>query len=168
MLRMPVSRYVRDNKNHIGLKYNTRKDKGKIRRKTCRCGAPRHCSKLGKLYGYCLVCKDHVERSWAQRNPDRWAAHQQKSRLKCKFGLTVEQFEKMLLSQNSLCAICARKMIVGGPNATNKAHIDHNHETSRVRSLLCTQCNWMLGQARESEDILRAAIGYLRKWATNE
>ena len=39
--------------------------------------------------------------------------------------------------------------------------MDHNHVTSRVRGLLCTRCNRMLADAKDSIELLRAGIVYL-------
>ena len=41
--------------------------------------------------------------------------------------------------------------------------VDHNHETGKIRALLCSECNQMLGKAKDSEETLLAAVAYLRK-----
>ena len=52
------------------------------------------------------------------------------------YGITKEQYEKMLEQQGGECAIC--KII-------EKFVIDHDHETGEVRGLLCKGCNNTLG-----------------------
>jgi hypothetical protein len=39
--------------------------------------------------------------------------------------------------------------------------VDHDHQTSQVRALLCWNCNCGLGHFRENAEIMRAAIRYV-------
>lgn len=41
-------------------------------------------------------------------------------------------------------------------------HVDHDHETGLIRGLLCHHCNTLLGHAKDSVDVLEAAIVYLK------
>ena len=77
--------------------------------------------------------------------------------LKRTFGISLTQYDSMLIAQNGRCAICLDKV-----TPAKALSVDHNHETGKVRQLLCHLCNVMLGSARESEDILMRAISYLR------
>ena len=75
------------------------------------------------------------------------------------YGLTVEQYDKMLEQQNGGCAIC------GGQNKDGRRlFIDHCHQSEKVRGLLCSKCNLFLGAANDSVDILSRAITYLNKF----
>jgi hypothetical protein len=57
-----------------------------------------------------------------------------------KFGLTLEQYDQMYAAQNGGCAIC------GGQNDDGRRlFVDHNHQTGRVRGLLCARCNTRTG-----------------------
>lgn len=72
-----------------------------------------------------------------------------------EYGLTEEQYNNMVLSQNNLCAICNN-------TSKNKAlAIDHNHKTGEVRGLLCQNCNLAIGLFKENIIILNKAIEYL-------
>ena len=57
-----------------------------------------------------------------------------------KYGLSLEEVEKLLQQQNSLCAICNQP-----PVGQRKLCVDHCHTTGQVRGLLCLQCNTTLG-----------------------
>jgi hypothetical protein len=61
----------------------------------------------------------------------------------------------MIEAQGGLCAICA------GP--LDRPHVDHDHETGKVRGILCFNCNAGLGKFKDSVEIADAATEYLRK-----
>lgn len=84
--------------------------------------------------------------------------------LKSRYGMTPEEYDKILADQGGVCAICS------GTNASGRAlHVDHRHGCCGpnkaclkcVRALLCSRCNTGIGQFRESPDLLRRAIAYL-------
>jgi len=79
------------------------------------------------------------------------------NRIKKEYGLSEQEFNKMLEMQNYSCAICSESL-----NEKN-THIDHNHKCGTVRSLLCNKCNQGLGLFKESEEIFKKAIEYLKK-----
>lgn len=61
---------------------------------------------------------------------------ERKNRLKRTYGLTLKQYDKMIEDQGGVCAIC------GGINENgHRLAVDHNHETGKVRGLLCRKCN---------------------------
>lgn len=76
------------------------------------------------------------------------------------YGLTEEQVSQIFENQEGLCAICSTLMEVAG-RGRNRACIDHDHETGRVRGLLCGLCNVGLGCLRDSPQLLRNATQYL-------
>lgn len=76
-----------------------------------------------------------------------------------RYGLTIDQYRAMVLAQGGRCAICLREPSGKG------FHIDHNHQTMVVRSLLCDGCNPGLGNFREDPDALRRAADYLERFA---
>lgn len=78
--------------------------------------------------------------------------------LKRNYGMTVAEYDAMLLAQGGVCAICR------GVNKNGKRlSVDHNHDTGAVRDLLCASCNLVIGHCREQALILREAIRYLEK-----
>ena len=79
-----------------------------------------------------------------------------KSRMKMRYGLSVEQYEAMCQAQGGLCAICDK-----APSGRGKLVVDHKHETGAVRGLLCDHCNFFIGNAKESIATLKKAIDYL-------
>jgi hypothetical protein len=81
--------------------------------------------------------------------------------LKYLYGITFEDYEVKLKRQGGGCAICGTK-IPGGRG--KHFHVDHNHFTGQVRDLLCHNCNFVIGYAKEDTDILQAVIQYLEIW----
>lgn len=72
------------------------------------------------------------------------------------YGITVEQFDELLRSQNNCCALC-HKIFEDTPN------VDHCHSTGVVRELLCGHCNKGLGHFFDNPELLIAAANYIIK-----
>jgi hypothetical protein len=77
------------------------------------------------------------------KNRDKIRAHhaanphiKRNEALKRKYGLTPETFDALYQTQNGVCKICARQV---------ELVVDHDHNTGRVRGLLCRKCNAELG-----------------------
>ena len=90
--------------------------------------------------------------------PDR------KRALKYLYGLTPEAYTALLESQNYTCKICQKPQ----DWVTNKSKlgfwslcVDHDHVTGRIRGLLCSKCNTLLGKAEDKVEVLQRAIEYL-------
>ena len=92
------------------------------------------------LTKWCKLCRTIATKVWNKHNPKKVQAHNRQHHLKRKFGLTLDQYDQMFESQNGVCGIC------GKPDITGKyLYVDHNHETGKVRGLLCHRCNCGLG-----------------------
>ncbi len=76
-----------------------------------------------------------------------------------RHGLTLEDFERMSITQGGKCAICGTT--TPGGNGKHLA-VDHDHITGEVRALLCGHCNQGLGHFKDNPNRLEAAARYLR------
>jgi Recombination endonuclease VII len=76
------------------------------------------------------------------------------------YDLTPEQYESLYASQDGRCKICQSAKLA---NEDGELVVDHDHQTGKVRGLLCHHCNLILGHAKDSPDILRAAVAYLEE-----
>lgn len=83
--------------------------------------------------------------------------------LKKRFGISLEEYQLMLENQNNLCAICGRpeRTVDHRTKKVRSLAVDHNHNTGKVRGLLCTDCNRALGLLQDSKDVLQNALAYL-------
>jgi hypothetical protein len=76
--------------------------------------------------------------------------------LKRKYGMSSEQFQRVLEAQAHRCAICRSPF-----EGTLRPCVDHDHATGEVRWLLCGGCNLGIGNFREDPVRLRAAAAML-------
>jgi Recombination endonuclease VII len=73
-----------------------------------------------------------------------------------KYGITLAQYNQMLVNQDGVCAICGR------PPKHYALSVDHNHVTGENRKLLCAPCNKVLAYL-ENEEWLTRAQQYLEE-----
>lgn len=108
----------------------------------------------------CLMCSRIVNKLHHAAPAAKAAARNR--RLQRLYDLSIEEFDKLLASQDGVCAIC--KLPEGGKVKGNNSgwHVDHDHNTGRVRGVLCPTCNNMLGYAKDNPATLQAGIEYLK------
>jgi hypothetical protein len=75
------------------------------------------------------------------------------------FGVTPDQYRQQLAAQENCCAICKTPVT----NLSRQLAVDHDHATGKLRGLLCLKCNTALGKFGDSEELLLAALDYLRR-----
>ncbi len=73
-----------------------------------------------------------------------------------KYGITEEDFQRMLAKQGGVCAIC------GCHQRYQRLAVDHCHRSGVVRGLLCVNCNRGLGKFFDSPLRLIRAAEYLK------
>ena len=73
-----------------------------------------------------------------------------------RYGITIEDYERLLIDQQFKCAIC-NVSLDGGKDT----HMDHSHDTGFPRGILCRACNWGIGQFKDDPDLLRKAADYI-------
>jgi hypothetical protein len=83
------------------------------------------------------------------------------ARLISAYGITLEQYEKMVEDHQLKCAICGEEGFELVKGQKLKLVIDHCHKTGAVRGLLCHNCNRGIGLLQDSVSNLEAAIAYL-------
>ena len=97
---------------------------------------------------YCKPCHK------ARGNESRQRLHgrSREYHLRRRYGIGTKAFEEMLAAQDYTCLICGRP---------DPEHVDHSHETGKVRGILCFNCNQGLGNFRDDMGIRVRAANYL-------
>lgn len=122
------------------------------------------------LQNACKPCANKMVAESRARNPER---HRKASRrwnaangdqvhdayLNRTYGIDHAEYERMFDAQGGRCAIC--KSSDPGPR-TKRFHVDHCHDTGKVRGLLCSRCNTGIGQLKHDQARLLAAQEYLK------
>lgn len=114
---------------------------------------------FAKVKGYaggyrptCRLCvnkrKNELRSGWSKKA----VADQQR---KYAYGLTPEAYDNMVREQDNKCKLCLEEMI--------PPHVDHCHETKKVRGLLCKLCNAALGQFKDDPIRIARAVAYLEQ-----
>lgn len=147
------------------------------------CAGP--IDRQGKRTQYCSACvverRRQSWRNWRSQpgSGEKIAQYQRQKRaedadysykflIKSRYGITVEDYYRLLAAQNGGCAICGSPE----PKTGNQKHlqIDHDHKCCPgnrscgkcVRGLLCGVCNKMLGAIGDDMLKLERAINYLK------
>lgn len=94
-----------------------------------------------------------IHKEWRAKNPDRVRS----AGFKNRYGITADDYDQMLQSQRGKCSICSRNQ----KDVRLPFVIDHNHETGKIRGLLCFRCNTGIGQLCDDIGLLKKAIAYL-------
>ena len=84
--------------------------------------------------------------------------------LKRLYGITIEDYEAMLETQGEVCAVCKKKetsLSNGSPPRVKPLAVDHDHETGKVRGLLCQGCNTSVGLLEDDIERVSAMVQYL-------
>lgn len=168
-------------KNAGGAKLRKERNAAKTERMCYRCGVAKARREFNSATAsYCTDCKNAYERAWAKNNPERCAEYKRRSIAKAaasdpdfyrkltlrKFRMSLGEYERLLADQGGRCAICR----IDSPGGRGAWHVDHDRSCCPsakscgecVRGLLCTNCNLMLGHAKDEPTVLVAALNYLK------
>lgn len=124
---------------------------------------------------YCRSCHNKMQREKynsdplqkikrqirASRRKEKDPLASRRKELKRLYNITLEEYAEIFKNQGEVCAICKNTC------STKKSlSVDHDHETGRVRGLLCNKCNVGLGSFRDSKILLLRASEYLNSQQT--
>ena len=110
------------------------------------------CSRNGKRQKYC----SHACRMVYYRKNGKG----KDTNLLWRYGISLDEYNLMMVNQSDRCANC-----LTDDKGKNKDfwNVDHNHETGKIRALLCSACNKSLGLMGEDAENIRALADYLDK-----
>lgn len=97
--------------------------------------------------------------AWArERRANDPAAERMRSWKQAGVPCTEVKYQELFATQGGCCACCHTPLaVLRGKNLV----VDHCHETSKIRGLLCHNCNLGLGNFKDDPNILRAAADYI-------
>lgn len=121
--------------------------------------------RIGQSVAHCKKCNAESIFSRRERDKTLYRRVEWPSKLKRYYGITVDDYYRMLDEQGGACAICEAK--TPGMRHFKKNgkfemfHVDHCHSTGKVRGLLCSSCNRAIGLIRDDPEIARRLSLYL-------
>jgi len=128
----------------------------------------RICDRLSYFTFYrvkgCIFCKKPLEdsdRSARCKKMGYWCCKdcEKTYNFKYYYDFPLSSYKKLLKEQNESCAICG----IHNSKLKESLFLDHNHNTGKVRGLLCRKCNSGIGLLGDNMAILKKAISYLEK-----
>lgn len=117
----------------------------------------KHRDKWG-FYAYCDTCKKQKAKDYSSKTDSKIVIRRRELK---KYGITLEDQQRMYAEQGGRCKICGKEIFLFGDRKKDTAHVDHDHLTGRVRGLLCQECNTGLGKFNDSVENLKSAINYI-------
>jgi len=105
-----------------------------------------YTTKRGKTYGFCRACR-------AVRREGHREWHRDYMLMR-RYQLTRQERSDILVSQDGLCAICYTRPAIA---------VDHDHETGKVRGMLCKGCNTAIGVIGDTPEALENVLEYLTR-----
>ena len=106
---------------------------------------------------WCRECKQKYARKY-----NKLPAEQKKTRkryLATRYNISLKKYEELHRNQNGMCFLCSK---VEKPASRNtRLCVDHNHNTGKIRGLLCDNCNRALGMFGDDYRVLQRAANYL-------
>ncbi len=124
---------------------------------------PKHVTRTSRESPWCRECINAAARDYSARNREKTRKYQREKARVVKYGLTPDLLAAKLAGQGGKCDICGDALSTV-LHSRPMLHVDHNHTTEEVRSILCGECNTMIGKAKEIPAILEAGAAYLRRY----
>lgn len=119
----------------------------------------------GQRRSKCKACEAEYAKTYKAQNEeklqDKWrkasrkysSTDMRRNKTLKKYGLTKDGYNLMYTEQDGCCKICKTNI---------NLCVDHNHDTGKVRGLLCNKCNVGLGCFIDDIELLEKAIEYLK------
>lgn len=142
----------------LTLEYFHSAGRGDNLRKTCK-----ECVNKKRRENIDLKKKANKKRKEKYANDPEYRKRHKDRVYRNKFGITLEEYNKMFNDQNGCCKLCG----IHQSNCPKALAVDHCHEHEEktgeilIRGLLCGNCNKGLGNFKDNTETLKLAISYL-------
>jgi len=111
------------------------------------------------LTSWCKLCCAKQSKVWYSNTQNKRKNYL--NRIKNKYGVSSEEYQKMFDEQEGKCLICEKH----DDDVKQRLHVDHCHQTGKVRGLLCFNCNAGMGNLGDDIVLLEKAIQYLKSYS---
>ena len=105
------------------------------------------------------------QRDWKRQerinHPERVRLRSRVKGIKRFYGITLEEYEVKLASQNNLCGLCGKPF--DATQEKTRPTLDHRHSDGKLRDFLHSNCNRGIGFFYDDADVLIKAAEYLRR-----
>lgn len=118
----------------------------------------RNSTKDGR-YSECKKCNDLRRSEWKKDKPLHKRVYLKQWKLMGRFGLTLDDYVSMMDEQKGCCLVCGGSLDSG---AKQSPCVDHDHNTGKVRGLLCNRCNRGIGMLGDNYESVLKAAEYLK------
>lgn len=129
-----------------------------------------HVDERWVVGGACKTCKENYKQKHRQtdkfKNTGKAYYLNNKAKILAtgrlnRYKLSEDEYNTLILNQNNQCAICFKDF---KELDKRKIQVDHCHNSSEVRGILCLDCNLGLGRFYDDPIKLQRAIEYLGKY----
>jgi DNA-directed RNA polymerase subunit RPC12/RpoP len=145
-------------------KHNSTKDRLSQQCKFCRSELAREYFKKPGVKERQRECRKALIKSSPEKYIAKRRANREKAleyKLMRDWGLSIEDYNSILKSQNGVCAICGKPETWKQKGEIKRLVVDHDHTTGKVRGLLCHRCNLGVGTFNDNVAFLKNVIEYL-------
>lgn len=132
------------------------------RNKNGKTGLQSKCKQCNREY---RQSRKDLEKEYRREYRKRKPVNGRAKMLKYSYGLTLEDYNDLLIKQNGVCAICKKEV--------DLLVVDHNHSccpgprscSKCIRGLLCKGCNLGIGYFKDNNEYLKNAVEYLQSFS---
>jgi Recombination endonuclease VII len=117
----------------------------------------------GSYQSWCIPCHNTYNLEKYHTNPNKRQYGLNKN-LKQMYGITLEQYNALLVAQGGVCAICkqAETWVDSRTQEVARLRVDHCHVTGKVRALLCSRCNSVIGVLETNLEQIDVYLHYIQ------
>jgi len=109
-----------------------------------------------KLKWYCDN-KSRILDTRKKKYSEKSVSEKRAKNLKANYNISLEEYESILVAQDYKCKCCG----IDSKYLKKHLSVDHDHKTGKVRGLLCSNCNLILGLVHDNPEILVTLASYL-------
>lgn len=128
-------------------------------------------SKIDGKYSSCKVCQKMsskpIDKHKKAAYDKRYRKYRKLNKAASTLKVSVDSLRELFAKRHGDCYICQKPETAKDTKGRIKAlAIDHNHDTGKVRGVLCQRCNLALGAFQDNIETIKRAISYLNSFGS--